>query len=203
MLLKLHPDNPSERNLRTVSAILETDGVIIFPTDTVYALACSIHSKKGFDRLCRIKRIKPKKAVFSMIASNMQQASPYLSQLSTPQFRTLNGHLPGPFTFIVHSSRELPSHMRNGRKTIGLRIPDHTVTLSIVNTFNTPLITTSLRLDDEFVEYMVDTEEIEAEFGKQVDAVIDGGSGDFVPSTVVSLVDGGVEVVRQGKGVLN
>ena len=175
--------------------------MIIYPTDTVYALACCIGSKKGFERLCKIKRIQPKKAVFSMIAGSVEQASTFMHQLSTPAFRIINRHLPGPFTFIVKSGKALPSHMRNGRKTLGLRIPDHPVSMALVEAVGMPLITTSLKSDDEFVEYYTDPEEIESVYGHAVDCVIDGGPGDFVPSTVVSLVDG-VEVLRQGKGEL-
>lgn len=199
MLLKLHPDNPSDRQVRLACQILEKDGIIVFPTDTVYALACSIHSKKAFEKMCRLRQIQPKKAVFSMICADMIQASPFLTQISTPSFRVLNKNLPGPFTFILHSGRALPSHMRNGRKTIGLRIPNHPVTQAIVSRLKTPLITTSLRSNDEILEYHVDPDEMYAEYGKRVDCVVDSGAGDFYPSTVVDLTNDEIEVVRQGK----
>ena len=184
-----------------ITELLRSDGVIIFPTDTVYAIACSINSKKGFDRLCRIKRIQPKKAVFSMIAESVEQGSPYMYQLTTPVFRIINKNLPGPFTFIVKSGRALPSHIRNGRKTLGLRIPDHPVTTALIQSLGCPLITTSLKSDDDLVEYITDPEEIEQQYGHLVDCVVDGGPGDFIPSTVVSLI-GEVEILRQGKGEL-
>jgi len=203
MLLKLHPDNPSDRHVKRVCQILDNNGIIIFPTDTVYAFACSIHSKRAFEKLCRLRQIQPKKAVFSMICADMTQASPYLTQISTPNFRVLNKNLPGPFTFILHSGRALPSHMRNGRKTIGLRIPNHPVTQAIVTQLDTPLITTSLRSDDEILEYYVDPEEIHSEYGKLVDCVVDSGTGHFYPSTVVDLSGEDVTVVRQGKWELD
>ncbi len=199
MLLKLHPDNPSDRRVRQVCKFLENNGIIVFPTDTVYALACSIHSKKAFENMCRLRAILPKKAVFSMICSDMNQASPFLSQISTPVFRVLNKNLPGPFTFVLHSGRELPSHMRNGRKTIGLRIPNHPVTQAIVKELGTPIITTSLRSSDDILEYYVDPEEIFAELGKQVDCVVDSGTGHFNPSTVVDMTLDGIDIIRQGK----
>jgi len=203
MLLKLHPDNPSDRNVRQVCQILDNNGIIVFPTDTVYALACSMHSKKAFEKMCRLRQIQPKKAVFSMICSDMIQASPYLTQISTPSFRVLNKNLPGPFTFVLHSGKALPSHMRNGRKTIGLRIPNHPVTQAIVKQLGTPLITTSLRSTDEILEYHLDPEEIHDEYGKRVDCVVDSGAGHLYPSTVVDLSDDVVEVIRQGKWELN
>jgi tRNA threonylcarbamoyl adenosine modification protein (Sua5/YciO/YrdC/YwlC family) len=199
MLLKLHPDNPSDRQIRHVCQILEKDGIIVFPTDTVYALACSIHSKKAFEKICKLRKIQSRKAVFSMICSDMIQASPFLTQISTPSFRVLNKNLPGPFTFVLRSGRALPSHMRNGRKTIGLRIPNHPVTQAIVSQLGTPLITTSLRSDDEILEYYADPGEIHAEFGKQVECVVDSGTGHFYPSTVVDLTSEEMEVIRQGK----
>jgi tRNA threonylcarbamoyl adenosine modification protein (Sua5/YciO/YrdC/YwlC family) len=202
MLLKLHPDNPSSRRVGQVCQILKKNGIIVFPTDTVYALACSIHSKKAFERICRLRAIQPKKAMFSMICSDMTQASPYLSQIPTPIFRVLNKNLPGPFTFVLHSGRDLPSHMRNGRKTIGLRIPDHPVTQAIVHELGTPLITTSLRSSDEILEYHIDPDEIYSEYAKRVDCVVDSGTGDFYPSTVVDMSTDEVEVLRQGKGIL-
>jgi tRNA threonylcarbamoyl adenosine modification protein (Sua5/YciO/YrdC/YwlC family) len=204
MLLKLHPDNPSDRRVRQVSQILQNNGIIVFPTDTVYALACSIYSKRAFEKMCRLRAIQPKKAVFSMICSDMNQASPFLSQISTPTFRVLNKNLPGPFTFILRSGRELPSHMRNGRKTIGLRIPDHPVTQAIVKELGTPLITTSLRSDDDILEYYVDPEEMFEEYGKLVDCVVDSGTGHFYPSTVVDMTSNEIDVIRQGKwGLIN
>ena len=203
MLVQLHPDNPFERTVREVVDALENDGVIIYPTDTVYALACAIDSKKGFERLCRIRKIEPKKAVFSMIAESITQASPYLYQLPTPVYRILNRNLPGPFTFILGSSKKLPSHARNGRKTIGLRVPDHNVTRSIVAMLGKPLLTTSLRSEDEILEYHHDPEEIFSEFGHAVEFVVSSGPGHFEPSTVIDLTSGEPEIIREGKGLLS
>ena len=203
MLIKLHPDNPSDRQVNQVCQVLDNNGIIVFPTDTVYALACSIHSKKAFENMCRIRMVQPKKAVFSMICADMIQASPYITQISTPVFRVLNKNLPGPFTFVLHSSRALPSHMRNGRKTIGLRIPDHPVTQAIVNRQGFPLITSSLRSDDDILEYHVDPDVIFSEYGKIVDCVVDSGAGHFYPSTVVDMSTGEMEIIRQGKWELS
>jgi tRNA threonylcarbamoyl adenosine modification protein (Sua5/YciO/YrdC/YwlC family) len=202
MLVQLHPDNPFERTVKQVVDILNDGGVIIFPTDTVYALACAIDSKRGFERICRIKRIEPRKAIFSMIADSITMASPYLYQLFTPAFRILNRNLPGPFTFVVRSSKQIPSHARNGRKTIGLRIPDHEVSRAIVSALGKPLITTSLKSGDEILEYYNDPENIHKELGHAVDLVVASGPGDFYPSTVVDLLTDEPEIIRQGKGEL-
>ena len=202
MLLKVHPDNPSARKIGQVAALLREDGVIIFPTDTIYALACCVDSKKGFERICRIKQVLPKKAVFSMIVSDLRMASAYLAQIETPAYRLLNKHLPGPYTFILKSGQGLPTHMKSGRKTIGVRIPDHNVSRAIVAAIDQPLITTSVRTDDPILKYYTDPEEIFDAYKHLADCVIDAGTGTFDPSTVVDLSQGDPVVIREGKGAL-
>lgn len=202
MLVRLHPDNPQERGVSIVAQCLNDDGVIVFPTDTVYAVAAKISSKKGFETICRIKEVNPRKALFSMIALDINQASGYLAQISTPHFRLLKRNLPGPFTFILPAGKSMPSHARSGRKTIGLRIPDHEVSRAIVRSVGEPLIAASLRSVDEILEYYNDPEEIYREFGNIVDCVVDAGPGTFYPSTVVDLTGGDAVIVRQGKAEL-
>lgn len=202
MLLKLHPDNPSERKLQQAVQILEDGGVIIFPTDTVYALACAIDSRRAYERICRIRSIAPRKAQFSIIVRDMTQASPYLAQIDTPNFRILKRNLPGPFTFILEAGRDLPHYLRAHRKTIGLRVPDHQVTQHLVEGLGKPLITTSLRSDDEITEYFADPREIHAHFKHDVDCVIDSGPGTFEPSTVVDMAGNTLAILREGRGEL-
>jgi tRNA threonylcarbamoyl adenosine modification protein (Sua5/YciO/YrdC/YwlC family) len=203
MLIKIHPETPSERRVKQIVDILNDGGVIIYPTDTVYALACAVDQKSAFEKICRIKKVAPAKAQFSMIFEDLSQAAKYTAQTTTPQYRLLKKHLPGPFTFILIVSSELPSHLKTLRKTIGIRIPDHSVTMSIIKALGKPLFTTSLRSDDEFHEYYSDPEEIHDEFGKLVDVVIDSGAGTFEPSTVVDLTGDEPEVLRDGKGEFN
>lgn len=203
MLLKIHSDNPSERKIGQVCDILRQGGTIIFPTDTIYALAGALDQKKAFEQMCRIKNVLPRKALFSMIVGDMSQASPHLAQISTPHFRMLNRNLPGPFTFVLRAGNALPPHLKAGRKTIGLRIPDHPVTQAIVSRLGQPLITTSLRSEDEILEYFTDPEEIFETYKHLVKCVIDSGSGTFDPSTVVDMTTDPITIVRQGKGELS
>ncbi|MDX1476144.1 MAG: L-threonylcarbamoyladenylate synthase [Saprospiraceae bacterium] len=202
MLFKIHADNPSDRKIRQVCDILEDGGVMIFPTDTIYALAAALDQKRAFERICRIKDIHPRKAAFSMIVRDLSHASPYLAQISTPHYRMLRRNLPGPFTFVLPGGHALPSHVRAGRKTIGLRIPDHPVSLAIIDMLGQPLITTSVRSDDNLLEYFTDPEEIYAAYKGQIDCMIDSGSGTFEPSTVVDMTTDPVTIVRQGRGEL-
>lgn len=202
MLIKIHPETPSERRIAQIIETLNDGGVIIYPTDTVYALACAVDQKNAFEKICRIKKVTPAKAQFSMIFSDLSQVAQYAAQTTTPQYRLLKKHLPGPFTFILSAGSQLPSHLRTSRKTIGVRIPDHNVSMAIVKALGKPLFTTSLRSGDEILEYYSDPEEIHDEYGKLVDVVIDSGPGTFEPSTVVNLTGGEPEVLREGKGVL-
>lgn len=202
MLIKIYPENPSDRRIQQIADTLCAGGVIIYPTDTVYALACAVDQKQAFERICRIKKVAPEKAQLSMIFEDLSQVAAYTSQISTPQYRLLKKHLPGPFTFILDASNQLPGHLKNGRKTIGVRIPDHSVSVSIVKALGKPLFTASLRSDDEILEYYNDPTEIHDEFAKIVDVVIDAGPGTFEPSTVVDLTGDEPVVIREGRGVL-
>ena len=203
MLLKVHPDNPSVHKISQVASILNKDGIIVFPTDTVYALGCDMRSKKGFDRICKLRHIQPEKALFSIIVQDLSQAAEYISQIPNSIFRVVKNHTPGAFTFIFNSGKNLPSHLKKGRKTIGVRIPDHRVCESIVKSIDGPLVTASFRSDDEILEYYNDPDEIFSLFGKQVDCVIDSGPGSFHPSTIVDCTGSEPVLVREGKGSID
>ncbi len=200
MLIKVHTENPSARRIGQIVEVLLGGGVIIYPTDTVYALACSMEHKKAFEHICRLKGVAPAKAMFSMLFADLKQVANYTAQIDTSQYRILRKHLPGPFTFILKTGSTLPAYVRAGRKTIGIRIPDHEVSYAIVSALGHPLLTTSLRSDDEILEYYNDPSAIYEEFGKRVDLVVDAGPGTFHPSTVVDLTAGEPEVLRQGRG---
>lgn len=199
MMIQLHPDNPPVHKVDVVTGILEKNGVVIVPTDSVYAFACDLNSKKGFERICALRRIDPSKALFSIMVSDLSQASPYIAQIPNKVFKTIKRNTPGPFTFILEGGRELPGHLKKGRKTIGVRIPEHKVIRNIVARLGRPLITTSLRSDDDILEYFNDPEEIHDNFENLVDCVVDSGTGNLNPSTILDCTGDMMEVIREGR----
>ncbi|MEM8907408.1 MAG: L-threonylcarbamoyladenylate synthase [Bacteroidota bacterium] len=185
MLLSVHPDNPSSRKIRQVVEVLTSGGVIIYPTDTVYALGCDILQNKAVERICRIRGLNPRKVNLSIICQNISQLSDYAQQLDNQVFKLLKRNSPGPFTFIFKSSHLLPKLLKNKRKTIGIRIPDHPIPQAIIQTLDRPILSISLKSEDEVVEYFTDPTEIYEDYAKLVDLVIDGGIGGNIPSTIV------------------
>lgn len=199
MLTKIYAENPSERELARVIAVLEHDGIVIYPTDSVYAFGCSIRSPKAIERM---RRIKGKGATtFSVVFSDIAQAAEYC-RVDNAAFRTLKRNLPGPFTFLLPASSRVPDKALERRKTIGVRIPDNVIPRSVVAALGCPLLTTSVRDDDEEEEYTTDPGLIAERYGGEVDMVIDGGMGDNVPTTVVDLTQDEPLVLREGKGRL-
>ncbi len=199
MLTKIYEQNPSERELQKVVEILDRDGIIIYPTDSVYAFACSIHSPKAIDRL---RRLKGKNSTeFAVVFDNLAQVAEYC-RVDNAVFRILKRNLPGAFTFLLTASSRIPAKAMGKRRTIGIRIPAHAVARSIVAALGCPLITTSVKDDDRTVEYTTDPELIDERYGNEVELVIDGGIGDNIPTTVVDLSQEDPEIVREGKGVL-
>lgn len=198
MLLKIHPENPQQRLIDQVVASLRNGGVIIYPTDTIYGLGCDINQPKAIERVCRIKEIDPKKAQLSFICRDLSHLSDYTKSIGTPLYRILKNHLPGPFTFILPSSKQVPKLLSSKKDTIGLRVPDNKICSSILETLDNPILSASL--PGEMIEEYTDPEIIFERFGKLVDFVIDGGPGGFVPSTIVNCLDDECTVERQGKG---
>lgn len=199
MLTKIYAENPSERELARVIAVLEHDGIVIYPTDSVYAFGCSIRSPKAIERM---RRIKGKGATtFSVVFSDIAQAAEYC-RVDNAAFRTLKRNLPGPFTFLLPASSRVPDKALERRKTIGVQIPDNVIPRSVVAALGCPLLTTSVRDDDEEEEYTTDPGLIAERYGGEVDMVIDGGMGDNVPTTVVDLTQDEPHVLREGKGRL-
>lgn len=201
MLIKLFEDNPNERDILKIVALLKKGGVIIYPTDTVYAIGCDINSVKAVQRVAALKGVKPEKADFSMICRDLSNIAAY-AKVSNDVFKIMKRCLPGPFTFILKATSRLPNVLMNRRKTIGIRIPDNYIVLAIVEKLGNPLLTTSVHDDDEVVEYTTDPELIHERYEKSVDLVVDGGYGRNVPSTVVDCTGEEPEVVRQGIGEL-
>lgn len=199
MLIKLFEDNPNTRDILKIVDILKTGGVIIYPTDTVYAIGCAINQVKAVQRVCALKGVKPEKADFSMICRDLSDIALY-AKVSNEVFKIMKRHLPGPFTFILNATSKLPNVLMNRRKTIGIRIPDNYIVRAVVEELGNPLLTTSVHDDDEVVEYMTDPELIHEKYGKLVDVVIDGGYGQNVASTIVDFTGEEMQVVRQGIG---
>lgn len=198
MLLHIHPDNPQPRNIRTVVETLTKGGVIIYPTDTIYGLGCDISEHKAVERICQIKNIDPQKANLSFICYDLSDLSRYTKSISTPLYRILKRYLPGPFTFILPASREVPKILKSKKDTIGLRIPDNNIARTIIKEFGRPILSASF--PGEMVEEYTDPEIMHQNFGKQVDVVINGGIGGMVPSTVIDCTGDEPVVIREGLG---
>jgi tRNA threonylcarbamoyl adenosine modification protein (Sua5/YciO/YrdC/YwlC family) len=203
MLIKLYEQNPDPRQVRKVVQLLEGGGVIIYPTDTVYGIGCNIFKARSVERVARIKGIRPEKAMFSFICADLSHLSDYASQVDNSTFKLMKSMLPGPFTFILNASNQVPRTIKQHRKTVGIRIPDNQIILEIVRQLGHPILTTSLKMDDRILEYPTDPELIHEEYRDLVDAVIDGGYGGVVPSTVVDCTGKEPVVVREGLGVLD
>lgn len=199
MLLHIHPDNPQPRNIATVVEKLREGGVIIYPTDTIYGLGCDIFNTKAIERICRIKNVDPKKAQFSFVCADLSDLSQYTKSISTPIFRILKNSLPGPYTFILDASKQVPKLLKSKKDTVGIRVPDHNITQAIVHALGNPIMSMSLPMEID-VEYFTDPEQMYDLFGNQVDIVVDGGLGGTVPSTVIDCTDAQPELVRAGAG---
>ncbi|WEK36710.1 MAG: L-threonylcarbamoyladenylate synthase [Candidatus Pseudobacter hemicellulosilyticus] len=198
MLLPIHPENPQPRNIRSAVASLSKGGVIIYPTDTIYGLGCDIFQHKAVERICRIKNIDPQKANLSFICSDLSDLSQYTKSISTPLYRLLKSYLPGPYTFILPASKEVPRILKSRKDTIGLRIPDNLIARAIIQELGHPILSASL--PGEMVEEYTDPELMHQKFGKLVDLVIDGGIGGMTPSTIVDCTGDEPVVTRQGAG---
>jgi len=202
MLLKIHPENPSERQLKIVVDCLRQGGVIIYPSDTVYGMGCDITRIKAVDKVAQIKGIKREKANFSFVCSDLSQLSGYSKPIPNHTFKVMRRALPGPFTFILEATSSVPHFFQSRKKTVGIRIPDHKVPVQIVELLGNPIMTTSIHSDDEIIDYQTDPEVIYEMFKKVVDIVIDSGPCGNVPSTVVDCTTQEMRIIRQGKGDL-
>jgi len=201
MLRKLYEKNNNPQDLQEIIAILNDGGLIIYPTDTVYAIGCHGLKERAIERICRIKNIDPRKNNLSIICSNLSMVSEY-AKVDNEAFKLLKRNLPGPFTFILNTSNRLPKIFKN-RKEVGIRMPDNSIICEIATLLDAPLMTTSLPYDaDDDIEYITTPELIDEKFGDQVDLVIDGGIGGTKLSTIVDCTGDEPEIIRQGKGEL-
>ncbi len=202
MLISLHPKNPNPRDLKKVVDMLNNDGIVIIPTDTIYALACKIGSKKGIERMGKISGKKTEKMNYSLLCANLSHIADYTAVIDKSIFRLLKNNIPGAFTFIFKANNIISKYFSGNKKTIGIRIPDNTITQNIISELGMPLVVSTLYHEDEIIEYMTDPEEIHEKFEYLVDCVIDGGSGGNVPSTIIDCSNDEITVTRQGKGIL-
>ena len=200
--LPIHLETPEYRKIQEVISVLNKGGIIAYPTDSVYNFGCSLDNKRAIEKLAKLKGIKLKKANFSLVCADLKSIDEYTTPFSRGIFKALNKNLPGPFTFILNASNQIPKLFDSNKKEIGIRIPDNEICLEIVRNLGVPLVTTSIHHEDEIVEYITDPEQIFEKFEHQVDLVIDGGIGNNEPSTVVDCTQDELEVLRQGIGEL-
>jgi len=198
MLLQLHPDNPQPRLLKQIADCLNTGGIIIYPTDTIYGLGCDIHHPKAIERICKIKNVDPKKVQLSFICRDLSHLSDYTKSIDTPLYRMLKTYLPGPYTFILPASKQVPKILKSKKETIGLRVPDNIICKQILEVLDNPILSTSLPGD--MIEEYTDPEIIFEKLGDKVDYVIDGGTGGMTPSTIIDCTSDDWRIIRQGLG---
>ena len=200
-LLRIHPENPPQNRIQQAVDVLRKGGVIIYPTDTVYGIGCDIHNQKAVERLCRIKGLKPDKANLSFICHDLSHISDYAHGISTATFKVLKRALPGPFTFIFEASAKAPRVGGQKRKTVGIRVPDNAIIRQIVQELGNPIVSTSVREDENTLdEYVTDPDLILEKYRTMVDLVIDGGFGGNEPSTIIDCTNDDFELIRQGAG---
>ena len=202
MLIRVYEENPNEKVLEQIVTVLKKGGIIIYPTDTVYGLGCDITNHKAIERIAQLRGIKPEKANFSFICYDLSHIADFIKPIDNATFRVLKKALPGPFTFIFNANNNVPKLLASKKKTVGIRVPDNNIARQIVKMLGNPILSTSIRDDDEILEYTTDPELIYEKYEDKVDLVIDGGYGDNQASTVIDCTNGDFEVIREGKGTL-
>lgn len=200
MLLSIHPKNPEPRKVAHVVERLNKGAVVVCPTDTVYAFACSAHQPRGIEAIARLKGTRTQKTNLSLICKDLSQLSMYARAISTPSFRVMKKALPGPYTFIVPASSEIPNLFKNKKHTVGIRVPDHPIPVALVEGLGHALVVTSVHDEDQVMEHTADPEVIHERIGNQLELVIDGGMGGMQGSTVIDITGGEPTVIREGKG---
>ncbi|PID92311.1 MAG: threonylcarbamoyl-AMP synthase [Bacteroidetes bacterium] len=203
MLVKLYNKNPDPRQIAKIVELLQNGGVIIYPTDTVYGMGCDITKARAVERVARIKGIKAEKSRFSFICADLSQLSDFAKQVDNSTFKLMKACLPGPYTFILQASSQVPKVIKQKRKTVGIRVPDNNIILEIVRQLGHPILTTSLKEEDEILEYPTDPELIHEDYSDLVDAVIDGGYGGMVASTIIDCSGDQPELIREGLGEID
>jgi tRNA threonylcarbamoyl adenosine modification protein (Sua5/YciO/YrdC/YwlC family) len=204
MFIRISHNSPQQKEIDKIVDCLKNGGVIIYPTDTVYSIGCDIMNPKAIEKLCKLKNIKPEKANFSFVCSDLSLISHYVKPISNSIFRVIKKALPGPYTFILEANNNVPKLLKQNKKTVGIRVPDNEICKAIVNTLGNPIITTSLHNpNDDILEYFLDPEVIYHEYQNKVDMIIDGGHGSLLASTVIDCSDEEITVIREGAGTLD
>jgi tRNA threonylcarbamoyl adenosine modification protein (Sua5/YciO/YrdC/YwlC family) len=198
MLLHIHPENPQPRLVKQVVECLKDGGVIVYPTDTIYGIGCDIFQHKAIERICKIKNVDPQKAQLSFICQDLSKLSDYTKSIDTPLYRMLKTYLPGPYTFILPASKQVPKILQSKKSTIGLRVPDNIICQGFLSELGNPILSASLPGD--MVEEYTDPEVIYDKFETLVDLVIDGGIGGMIPSTIVDCTTSDWTIIREGLG---
>ncbi len=202
MLIKIYPENPNPKHIRMVIDVLEAGGIIIYPTDTVYAMGCDVKASRSIEKIARYKGLDPRNPDLSLIFHDMSQLSEYTIIRDNNVFKLLKRNLPGPFTFIVRANNQIPRMFKNRKRTVGIRIPDNNIILEIVRELRRPVVTTSIHDQDEVIEYTTDPELIYEKYRDFADIVIDGGSGKNEASTIVDCTGDEFVILREGLGIL-
>lgn len=197
--LRIHPDNPQQKGILQAVEVLRKGGLVIYPTDTIYGLGCDLHNARAVERLCQLRGIHPAKATLSFICHDLTHISDY-ARISTQTYKVMKKALPGPFTFVLEASSKVPKLGGTRRKTVGIRVPDNTVALKLVEELGNPIISTSIHDEDEVIEYTTDPELIYEKYRNLVDLVIDGGYGNNIASTVINCENDDYDILRQGAG---
>lgn len=200
--IRLYEQNPDPKRVRQIVDTLRNGGVIIYPTDTLYGMGCDITNQRAVERICKIKGINPKKHNFSFVCADLSNIAQYTRVITKPVFKMMKKGLPGPFTFILEASSVVPKILHSNKKTVGIRVPDHSIPRSIVEELGQPILSTSIYDEDEVIEYSTDPELIFEKYQNLVDIVIDGGYGQNVASTILDCTGDEVEIIRQGLGQL-
>jgi tRNA threonylcarbamoyl adenosine modification protein (Sua5/YciO/YrdC/YwlC family) len=202
MLIKIYPENPAPRHIKMLAEVVQKGEIIIFPTDTIYAMGCDLYHPKAIEQIEKIKGIKKGKANLSLLVKDLSMLSKFVRPIDNSIFRLIKKNTPGPFTFILNANSQVPKLFQSKKKTIGIRIPSNNILLSLIEQLGSPLVTTSLHDEDTIKAYPTDPELIHENFSHLIDYVVDGGYGSNEASTVVDCTSGEAEIIRQGQGKL-
>ena len=203
MYIKVFEENPSQRLMKQLNECLMDGGVIIYPTDTLYGFGCNIFKQKAIERIAKIKNVEISKNTFSIICSDLSQMADYAKPIENHYFKIIKRCLPGPFTFIMDSNNKVPKHLNRKKKQVGIRIPGNNISRLLIENLGNPILSSSIPIDNDEIEYSTDPELIYERFKNSIDIMIDAGHGEIIPSTIVDLSSEGYEIIREGKGDIN